>query len=116
MAGIEYPHQQFAGGGMREPQTGRPRFDLLVTLGVPLAHQFLTRLARHMTKSLEKYPERNWELFRDQESLERAEASAFRHFMAWMAGERDEDHAAALVFNIQAAEHVRYHMEKEEEQ
>lgn len=102
---------RFGGGGMREAQTGKPRFDLLLPLGVPFEHQFLTRLARHMAGSLAKYPERNWEQFEDLEALDRAKASAFRHFVAWMAGEDDEDHAAAVFFNLMAAEHVHARME-----
>ena len=38
--------------------------------------------------------------------------SAFRHFMAWFAGEIDEDHAAASFFNILAAETTAYKIEE----
>jgi len=51
--------------------------------------------------------ERNWELARTVEEAIRFRASACRHFFQWMFGERDEDHAAAVFFNIQAAEYVR---------
>jgi hypothetical protein len=91
---------------MREPQEDKVRYDLLMPVGVPLWSQFLTRCAAHMTRSLEKYPERNWEQFGDLEAYDRCRASAFRHFMAWMTGDSDEDHAAAVFFNLMAAEHV----------
>lgn len=104
---------QFSNGAVREPQTGRPRFDLLMPVGVPFDQQFLTRLGRHMAGSLAKYPERNWEQFCDQAALDRCRASAFRHLVQWMAGETDEDHAAAVVFNLMAAEHAAAKMEGE---
>jgi Domain of unknown function (DUF5664) len=103
----------FAGGGVREDQTGRPRFELLVPLGVPFEEQLLTRCAVHMAKGASKYADRNWESFSDDAALERAKAAAFRHFMQWMTSADDgEDHAAAVVFNLMAAEHVRAKMDK----
>ena len=38
---------------------------------------------------------------------ERAWESAFRHFMQWYNGDRDEDHGAAVFFNINEAEYVK---------
>lgn len=102
------------GGGVRENQVGRPRFDLLLPLGVPHDDQFLTRIARYYARSIVpigKYPERNWEKFNSQEALDRARASAARHFMAWLAGDIDEDHAAAVFANLQFAEHIKWKME-----
>lgn len=101
----------FEGGGMREPQDGKPRFDLLFPEGVPYDEQFLTRFAVHMAKGAAKYEDRNWEKFSDKEALERAKASALRHIMQWLSGETDEDHAAAVVFNLMAAEHVKRKLE-----
>ena len=102
------PHKPFDGGGVREDQSGRPRFELLVPLDVPFEDQLLTRCAVHMSKGASKYADRNWESFSDEPALERAKAAAFRHFMQWITGTDDgEDHAAAVVFNVMAAEHVR---------
>lgn len=96
---------RFIGGGQREQQEGRPRFDLLLPLAVPFGEQFLTRCAKHLGES--KYPERNWEEFKDQAALNRCKASAARHFVQWMTGADDgEDHAAAVFFNLMAAEFV----------
>lgn len=105
------PTDHFEGGGQRESQGNRPRFDLLVPLAVPFDQQFLTRCAQHYADSLAKYPERNWEEFSDVEALDRCRASAFRHFMQWMNDETGEDHAAAVFFNLMAAEHVRGRIE-----
>jgi hypothetical protein len=105
-------HPQFEGGGMRETQDGKPRFDLLLPLNVPFDDQLLTRWARHMAESLKKYPERNWEEFADVAALDRCRASAFRHFMQWLLDPSPkEDHAAAVLFNIMAAEYVQGRLE-----
>ena len=101
---------QFAGGGMRDSQAGKPRFDLLIPKGVPFERQYLTRVALHMAKGAERYSDRNWEKFQDEEALERAKASAFRHFMQWFTGETDEDHAAAIFFNVMAVEYIKEKM------
>lgn len=50
---------------------------------------------------------RNWEKANSKEELDRFKASAFRHFMQWMSNEEDEDHAAAVLFNINAYETIK---------
>lgn len=102
---------QFQGGGMRDSQTGKPRFDLLIPEGMPFDRQYLTRCARLLAKGADHYEDRNWEKFGDQEALDRARSSAFRHFMQWFMGEQDEDHAASVFFNIQAAEYIAWKLE-----
>ena len=97
---------QFDSGMQRDTDTGKPRFDLCLPLGVPYEDQMLTRFAALMARGAEKYDDRNWEQATGQAELDRFKASAFRHFMAWMCGERDEDHAAAVWFNIMGAEYV----------
>lgn len=105
-------HLPFEGGGVREAQGDRPRFELLIPKDVPYERQLLTRCAVHMAKGANKYAERNWEQFSDEAALERAKSSALRHLMQWITGEDDgEDHAAAVVFNLMAGEHVRSKLE-----
>jgi hypothetical protein len=41
------------------------------------------------------------------EELERFRMSAARHFEQWLRGDTDEDHAAAVFFNINGAEYTR---------
>lgn len=101
----------FEGGGMRDSQAGKPRFDLLLPEGVPFERQYLTRVARLLAKGADHYEDRNWEKFQDQNALDRAKASAFRHFMQWITGETDEDHAAAIFFNVQAVEFIKDRLE-----
>jgi hypothetical protein len=101
---------EFAGGMVRDTNEGKPRFDLLLAAGVPYGQQFLTRCAEHMAKGGVKYDDRNWEKGYGVELLERYKESALRHLLAWVCGEVDEDHAAAVVFNLLAYETTFYKM------
>lgn len=103
---------EFASGMRRDVDAGKPRFDLLIPDGIPFAEQFLTRIAALMTRGAEKYGDRNWENAGSEEELRRFKSSAFRHFMQWFAGEDDEDHAAATVFNLLAHESTKYRMRR----
>ncbi|MDE2098128.1 MAG: hypothetical protein KGL39_12815 [Patescibacteria group bacterium] len=100
----------FKTGMMRDTQEGKPRFDLLLPEGIPFDQQFLTRCAQHLTNGAKKYSQRNWELARTPEELDRYKASAFRHLVQWLNGEADEDHAAAVFFNLMGAEFVKWHL------
>lgn len=102
---------EFSSGMQRDTDKGKARFDLLMPLNVPYGEQLLTRFADLMTRGAEKYDPRNWEKANSVEEMERMKSSAFRHFMQWMAGEADEDHAAATLFNLLAYETTRYKVE-----
>lgn len=67
----------------------------------------LKRWAVHLTKGAVKYAKRNWMKAAGEEEMERAKDSAARHFAQWMAGETDEDHGAAVYFNINLYEYVK---------
>lgn len=67
----------------------------------------LKRWAIHLTGGAKKYSARNWMKAEGQAELDRAMDSAARHFAQYMASERDEDHAAAVIFNLNLAEYVR---------
>lgn len=104
--------EEYASGMQRDVQTDKPRFEFLLVSGIPYEDQFLTRWAKLMARGAEKYGERNFELANSTEELERFEASALRHMMQWLSGEEDEDHAAAVAFNIFAAEMVKWKIEE----
>lgn len=70
----------------------------------------LRRFAVHLTKGAAKYSPGNWLKAEGDAELSRFRESAFRHFMQWYGGEDDEDHAAAVYFNINGAEYVREKM------
>lgn len=98
--------QEFGGGMVRDTTEGKIDY-----LNVRFGPMF-KRWAAHLTKGREKYPDPeigvpNWTLAEGREELERARQSAARHFEQWLAGDRDEDHAAAVFFNINLAEYVR---------
>ena len=72
----------------------------------------LQRWAELLTRGAEKYPDEeagkpNWMLAEGQVELQRFRQSAFRHFMQWFNGDTDEDHAAAVFFNLNGAEFVK---------
>lgn len=97
---------EFSGGMVRDTTEGKIDY-----LNVRFGPMF-RRWAAHLTKGREKYPDPeigvpNWTLAEGREELERARQSAARHFEQWLGGERDEDHAAAVFFNINLAEYVR---------
>lgn len=98
---------EFSSGMVRDTEKGKPRFSLLIPKGVPYEAQFLTRFAALMARGAEKYEARNWEKAEGEAELERYHSSAFRHLIQWIAGETDEDHAAAVAFNLLAAETVK---------
>ena len=90
----------FASGMRRDTDKGKPRYDLI-------DGEFLRRWAELMARGAEKYGENNWRLANTPEELKRFRASAFRHFMQWIDGDFDEDHAVAVAFNLAAAEYVK---------
>lgn len=98
-------------GMRRDIQSGKPRFDLLLVDGLPYEEQFLTRFAELLARGSEKYGERNWQLASSEEELLRFRASALRHMMQWATGELDEDHAAAVAFNLMAYEYVKWKLD-----
>lgn len=101
---------ELGNGAVRDTEQGKPRFDLLLPRDLSYKEQMLTRWAELMARGAEKYDARNWEKFQTQEALDRAKSSAMRHFMQWMTNEADEDHAAAVYFNIMAAEYIKRKM------
>lgn len=97
--------KQFESGMVRDTTEGKINF-LSVRFG-----PMLRRWADHLTKGRDKYPDAapgtpNWTLASGIEEFLRAKESAARHFEQWVAGDRDEDHAAAVYFNINVAEYV----------
>jgi hypothetical protein len=101
-------HAEYASGMRRDTQDGKPRFALMVTKLQPYEEQMLTRYAGLLARGADKYEDRNWEDGDSEEELERAKDSLLRHTMQLLAGETDEDHAAAVWFNTQAVEYFRW--------
>lgn len=100
-------------GMQRDTTKGKPLWSLLIPLLIPLKQTMLYRWVMLLTRGAEKYTSRNWEQARTPEELERFKDSAFRHFMQWFAGDEDEDHAAAVFFNVNGAEYVKSRIKQE---
>lgn len=102
--------EEYPSGMRRDTQEGKARFDLCEPKDVPYSEQPLTRFAMLMARGMEKYGERNWELAISIEELDRFRGSALRHCKQWYNYETDEDHMAAVMFNLTAAETLEYKM------
>ena len=96
--------QSYSSGMRRDLQDGKPRYDLVLPL--KMKENMFKRWAELMGRGAIKYGERNWELAKTQEEADRFKQSALRHMMQWFNGDTDEDHAAAVYFNIQCYEYV----------
>lgn len=107
--------QQWASGMQRDVQAGKPRFALMWTKRQPYHEQMLTRYAKLLARGAEKYEDRNWEEGCGQEELDYAMESLGRHAAQLICGEGDEDHAAAVWFNTQLIEYIRWRMAQETE-
>jgi hypothetical protein len=90
----------FESGMKRDIETNKPRFDLLMALDDNYETCLLTRWANLLARGAEKYSERNWEQANSLEEFKRFKSSAYRHFVQAMMGEDDEDHFAAVLFNL----------------
>jgi hypothetical protein len=99
---------KYSSGFTRDTGDNKPRYDLIPT-------QILTRWAELMCRGANKYGEENWRLASSEDEYKRFKASAFRHFIQWVNGEEDEDHMAAVMFNLAAYEwHTKIKNKKNE--
>jgi hypothetical protein len=99
---------EYQSGMVRDLNDDKEKFDLLFPEGVPYEEQMITRFAVHLTKGAKKYNDRNWEKANGENELRDFKRSAWRHFIKWFLGMRDEDHAAGVFFNITAYETTKF--------
>lgn len=102
--------RQSFGSGMVRDVTDE-KIDFLRVFDGPMFHRWAVQL----TEGAKKYPNPspgipNWTLAAGEEELARFRESAVRHFVQWLRGDTDEDHAAATFFNINGAEYVKEKM------
>lgn len=64
------------------------------------------RYAALMMRGAVKYEEKNWMLAAGEAEFKRFRASACRHFKQYINGETDEDHGAAVFFNLNGTEYI----------
>jgi len=131
MAGIPHPGEQgfvvkdsgvreeYANGFVRDTEDGKPdlteslrllyaRPDLAALISRPgfdlLPVEGLERWSDHMFKGAQKYGRDNWRQARGLVAKTRFLRSLVRHVAQYITGDRSEDHAAAVCFNVWAAE------------
>jgi hypothetical protein len=98
--------QLFASGMIRDTATDKTDYELIFN------GPMVQRWAEHLTKGAKKYPDpepgkANWMRAKGIKEKIRFRKSAVRHFIEWLLGEKDEDHAAAVFFNINGYEYVK---------
>ena len=93
--------RDFATGSVRDVRRGKGRFDLRP----PHAQ---TRIAKHYENGAVKYDDRNWE---KGQPLSIYLDSAARHINHILSGDIDEDHAAAVCWNMEALMETKYRIE-----
>jgi hypothetical protein len=89
--------QGFDSGSVRDTDEGKGQPSRISTL-------FLRKLAIHTQKGLSKYGDRNWE---KGQPLSRYIDSMQRHLWSVQEGQDDEDHVAALAWNVMAFVHTK---------
>lgn len=93
--------EEYASGMVRDIQNEKTLYSL--TFDGPM----FERYAKHLTAGARKYSPRNWMKASGQAELERFRESAIRHFVQWLQGNVEEDHAAAIFFNVNGYEYVK---------
>lgn len=104
---------EYASGMKRDIQEGKPMLHHAIASDIPYQEQMLVRFGELLGRGAEKYGERNFELAYFPEEIERFKGSALRHLIQWMCDEDDEDHAAAVMFNVLAAEHASWRLRRQ---
>lgn len=89
--------ERFNTGAVRDQQDGKSRPDLISPI-------FIRRLGDWLRDGAEKYAERNWEMGMP---MSRCVASLCRHLNQFREGKTDEDHLAAIAFNVMALIHYQ---------
>lgn len=97
-------------GVKRAKKTYTDRYDL-----IPL--WALKRIAELYGRGAVAHGENNWQKAHTQEDLDGFKRSAMHHMFQYLNGENpEEDHFAAIVFNLIGMEHVKEALRKESEE
>ena len=92
----------FAGGYAKDPAKGE-----LVDYTLVFDGPMFERWALHLARGAKKYAKRNWMKAEDAAAMAQFKESAARHFVQWLRGDTDEDHASAMFFNVNCYEYVK---------
>ena len=99
--------EEFDSGMVRDTEDGK--IDYTLIFDGPM----LERWAAHLTKGAAKYEARNWMKASGTAELERYRRSLLRHLAQYLRGDVDEDHAAAIFFNVNGIEYVQARQDAE---
>jgi hypothetical protein len=107
--------EELGNGFVRDTEDGKADFARVLRInGLDLLPaEFLERWGAHMVKGAEKYGPDNWRQAEGEYAMERFARSATRHLRQLIRGDRDEDHAAAVAFNVAAMEYVRANLKED---
>lgn len=95
----------YKSGFTRDVTDDKLRYDL-----IPLFA--LERLAGLYTRGAVKYGDWNWQKAKGKKEMEHFKGSLWRHYIAFLKEEDDEDHFAALLWNAIAIQYLREKLEK----
>lgn len=96
----------FSTGMVRDTTDGK--LDYTRVLDGPMFERWAALLDRGAVKYPDVAPGvPNWTLAETEEEFQRFKKSALRHFVQLLRGDRDEDHAAAVFFNVNGMEYTR---------
>lgn len=101
-------------GVRRDTDQGKTLYTLMFPKGVPMEDQLIVRVAELYTRGGAAHGLRNWENSRAEDTLEHHTEALWRHFMKFFFDVQDgEDHAAAIVWNVNAVDLTRRHIAEE---
>lgn len=105
---------EYSSGMRRDTTEGKPKFNLMLPEGVPYEDQLLYRVAMLYMRGGVRYGDRNWEKSCNPEDLAHHTDALWRHFVKFVLDVQDgEDHAAAVVWNVNAVLLTRRNMLRE---
>lgn len=96
------------GQGHRESQEGKSRLDLVISPNVAYEDQLFVRYGNWLARGAAKYGEGNMRQLEGEKAEAHAIGAAFRHLVKWALGEEDEDHASAVIANLDIVNDLRY--------
>jgi hypothetical protein len=97
--------EEYASGMKRDVQDDKVDFDRV--FDGPMLERWAGLLTRGAKKYNDEEGQPNWMKANGYPEMERARKSAARHFTQWRNGDTDEDHAAAVIFNLNLYEYIK---------
>lgn len=103
--------RKYDSGMSRNSDEGKPKLGLMIPKDIPYEHLWTTQLGHLLRLGAEIHGPRNWEKANSKKEMEDFQESALRHLTQAIAGEEDENHLAAVLFNVIAWMTTKYKIE-----